>query len=212
MLLVVCSLLADKTKYYRDDIHGTRLRGLTANGPVNALSMLVQKPPALFTEEAERAFNANMDLVEAGKCLASGRYNATVYHLMQVAEIGLRALAWDRRVIVLRRKSLIPLEFAQWGEIIGELEKKKDLIDTWRRSKTLREEAKLFYNSAIYEISSLNDVCRKHNSHARGGLYEFDTALSWWGHVSRFMDTLASRMTESWRTPSVWKAGKKGVS
>jgi hypothetical protein len=147
-----------------------------------------------------------MDIVEAGRCLALGRNNAAVYHLMQAAEIGLRILAWDRRVKIERGKSRteIPLDFAQWGEIIGELERKVPLINS-PRSKALREEAIQYYKSAIFDVSSFNEIYRKHIAHARGQVYARDTAISCWGHVSRFMDRLAERMSESDRTKLVWK-------
>jgi hypothetical protein len=64
----------------------------------------------------ENAFpSARMDFVEAGRCLALGRNNASVYHLMCVAEIGLRALAYDRRVVPTFNKKTI-LSNTQSGE------------------------------------------------------------------------------------------------
>jgi hypothetical protein len=54
---------------------------------------------------------------------------------MQVAEVGLRAPAYDRRVTIKRGKSktIVPLDFAQWGEIIGELTKTIALINSLKR-------------------------------------------------------------------------------
>ena len=82
------------------------------------------------------------------------RNNAAIYHLMQVAEVGLRSLAWDRRVTVRRGKKQaeVPLENAQWGEMIGQIQKKKDLIHQWSRSKFLKEEAFRYYTRAVFEI------------------------------------------------------------
>jgi len=168
-------------------------------------------PRPLFSMTAQKAFpSAGMDIVEAGRCLALRRNNAAIYHLMQVAEVGLRTLAWDRRVAVLRHKgkTIVPLDYAQWGEILGELEKKKALINTWKRGKALREEAIQYYSSVIFEVASFNEIYRKHISHARGKLYEDDTAVSCWGHVYRFMDKLAERMSEEKRNKLVWSASK----
>jgi hypothetical protein len=39
--------------------------------------------------------------------------------------------------------------------------------------------------------------------------YAPDTAISCWGHVSRFMNRLAERMSETAVTPNVWKSKKK---
>jgi hypothetical protein len=193
----------EKLKYFRDETYV-----LSRIGPLAGVGL---PPSPLLTLRAEAAFpSALMDIAEAGRCLALNRNNAAVYHLMQVAEVGLRILAWDRRVIIQRGKSrtIVPLDFAQWGEIIGELEKKKALINNWNRGKMLREEANQFYSSVIFEVSSFNEIYRKHISHARGKLYEDDTVISCWGHVYRFMDRLAERMSETERTRLVWKAKK----
>jgi hypothetical protein len=195
----------DRAKYYLPDEYG-----VIRDHPLNAL--IIHKPrPILISEKAETAFpSAYMDIVEAGRCLALNRNNAAAYHLMQAAEIGLRILAWDRRVIVKRGKSrtLIPLDFAQWGEILAELEEKQKKIDNWKRGKALREEAKQFYRVAVFEVSSFNEIYRKHLSHARATLYQPETAINCWAHVCRFLDGLSERMSEQHRTPTVWRAKK----
>src|SRR6185437_13955935 len=150
--------------------------------------------------------SAYMDIVEAGRCLALNRNNAAIYHLMQVAEIGLRTLAWDRRVEVKKwkKQTIVPLDYAQWGDMINGLEKKKELINHWKRSPHLKEKAYRYYTHAILEIDSFNEIWRKHISHARNTLYESDVAISCWGHVHRFMQSLAEYMSEEKRTPLVW--------
>jgi hypothetical protein len=207
----VFAIDADKTRYYQDDIYGvnpplpTPLKG-------NALLGVMKPTDPLLTERAALAFpSAYMDMVEAGRCLALNRNNAAVYHLMQVAEVGLRTLAWDRRVVVKRGKAQneVPLEFAQWGEMIGQIQKKKELIHKWPRSKVLRDEAYRYYARALFEVDSFNEIFRKHISHARGEVYASDVAISCWSHVYRFMDMLAERMTEEFRTNNVWVAKKK---
>jgi hypothetical protein len=198
-----------KSKYYLDDIYGVFPPGLF--GP-NALLSNQKPPDPLFTRRAIAAFpSAYMDIVEAGRCLALARNNAAIYHLMQVAEIGLRTLAWDRRATVVRGKKQneVPLEYAQWGEMIGQIQKKKELINQWKRSKPLKEEAFRYYTRAVFEVDSFNEIFRKHISHARGELYESDVAISCWGHVYRFMDMLAEHMSETSRMPNVWSKPKK---
>jgi hypothetical protein len=192
----------EKEKYFRDTALGIELYPLVAG------LGFPQPIPPLFSDQAQRAFpSMAMDLIEAGRCLALERNNAAIYHLMQVAEIGLRALAWDRRVQVERGKNkvIIPLNYAQWGEIIGKLIETIKEIDHWQRSKAIKEEAKRFYTVALFEVESFNEIYRKHISHARGELYPPETAISCWGHVSRFMDRLSERITETTRTRTVWK-------
>jgi hypothetical protein len=187
------------SKYYQDDIHGIKPPHETPFK--NDIFGAFKPPPWLFSERAVRAFpSAYMDIVEAGRCLALNRNNASIYHLMQVAEIGLRVLAWDRRAEVIKWKKTIPLEFSQWGDMIVAIRKQKDLIDNWPRSKAVKEAANRYYMRAIFEVESFNEIFRKHISHARGELYEPDTAISCWGHVYRFMDMLSERMSETHRT------------
>jgi hypothetical protein len=100
-------------------------------------------------------------------------------------------------------------KYYQWGQMIGEIQKKKDLIDHWKRSKALKEEAIRYYSRAILEVDSFNEIFRKHISHARGEVYESDVAISCWGHVYRFMDMLSERMSETDGTPNVWNSPKK---
>ena len=197
----------EKSKYYQDDIYGIESPELYSNALFSRT-----RPAPLFSQRVVAAFpSAYMDIVEAGRCLALNRNNAAVYHLMQVAEIGLRILAWDRRIDVKRGKKqvVIPLNYAQWGEMIGQLQKAELLINQWSRSKSLREEAGRYYRRAVLEVDSFNEIFRKHISHARGELYQPDTAINCWGHVYRFMDTLAERMSETQRTPKIWNSPKK---
>ena len=195
-----------KSKYYQADAFGVKPPPLP-NADSNEL-LQAHPPEPLFSERAIKAFpSAYMDIVEGGRCLALNRNNAAIYHLMQGAEVGLRSLAWDRRVTVTKWKKQVPLEFAQWGDMIGEIQKKNELINHWPRS--LREEASRYYKRALFEVDSFNEIFRKHISHARGELYEPDVAISCWGHVYRFMDMLAERMSETNRTPNVWNSPKK---
>jgi hypothetical protein len=206
----VFALDPTKSKYYQDDTFGVKPPP-DAQYYGNALLQDARPPEPLFSESAVKAFpSAYMDIVEAGRCLALNRNNAAIYHLMQVAEIGLRALARDRRVTVTRGKkqAVVPLEYAQWGEMIGQIQKKKDLIHQWPRSKTLKDEAVRYYTRAVFEVDSFNEIFRKHISHTRGELYEPDVAVSCWGHVYRFMDMLAEHMSENHRTPNVWNSPK----
>jgi len=207
----VFALDPEKSKYYQSDIYGVYppLPGAIHD---NALLSVTKPPPPLFSERAVKAFpSAYMDIVEAGRCLALNRNNAAIYHLMQVAEIGLRTLAWDRGITVTRGKKQaeVPLDYAQWGEMIGQIQKKKELIHQWPRSKSVKEEAYRYYTRAVFEVDSFNEVFQKHISHARGEVYEPDVAISCWGHVYRFMDMLAEHMSETSRTSNVWNKPKK---
>jgi hypothetical protein len=52
----------------------------------------------------------------------------------------------------------VPLEFAQWGEMIGQSQKKNELINHWPRSKALKDEAFRYYKRAVFEVDSFNEI------------------------------------------------------
>ena len=161
--------------------------------------------PTLFGHVVDTAFpSVRNDVVNAGKSLACGLNNAAVYHLVCVAEIGLRVLAWDRRVQVKHNKKVVPLEFAQWGELINKIEPEVAAIKNWK-SKPLSADAQRFYNRALVELRAFNAGWRTHVMHARDHMYQTDETVALFGHVKRFMETLAERLSEAQRTPKIWK-------
>jgi hypothetical protein len=165
----------------------------------------------LFDEEfpfgatvADAFPSATMDIAEAAKCLALSRNNAVIYHLMMAAEFGLRALAEDRQVEIVRQTGkVIPLEFSQWGQIIGELQKKIDDIQKWSPSSA-RAEAQQFYSDAILSVRSFNDGYRTHIAHGRSRRYQDDETVALVGHVRRFLTKLAEKISETKTMPLVW--------
>jgi hypothetical protein len=172
-------------------------------------SDIFKSSPSAFGQPVDDAFpNAKMDMIEAGNCLAVGRNNGAVYHLMCVAEVGLRTLAWDRKVIAKHNKQAVPLEFAQWGDLIGKLETEIEKIKKWR-SKPTGAAAEQFYNSALVELRAFNSGWRTHVMHARSHVYKTDETIALFGHVKRFMELLATKISENARTPYVWKNPKK---
>jgi hypothetical protein len=191
----------DKTRFYIAERFGFERPKLD-----NALASNGRPPPLpLFGDAVEAAFpSARMDIVEAGRCLALGRNNGAVYHLMCAAEIGLRTLAWDRRVIVRHNKRDVPLEFAQWGELINKIEPEVAAIKNWQ-SRSLSAEALQFYNRALVEVRAFNSGWRTHVMHARGHAYKADETIALFGHVQRFMQTLAEKLSETRRMPKVWR-------
>lgn len=146
--------------------------------------------------------SARSDLVHAGNCLALACTPAVPYHLMRAAEVGLWELGRDRQIPLAQNNKI---EFAQWGEIIGELEKAVAAIQQWPNSR-LKEEAHKFYNPLLVELRAFNDGWRRHSAHARPYQPEMesDEAIALWGHVSRFMKSLASKIGEGKYTPVIW--------
>jgi hypothetical protein len=169
--------------------------------------------PALFGQPVVDAFpSPTMDVREAGNCFAAGRYNASAYHCVQAAEIGLRELARDRRVDPMTWKDPKPLEHTQWGHLLGAIKAKIDKIKGWPHGRA-RDIADTFYLNAFLDLSGINDGWRRHLAHARGHQYERDDIIGLMSHTRRVLQSLARRLGESRPvTREVWKSVPKELS
>jgi hypothetical protein len=153
----------------------------------------------LFGDEVYDNFpSAREEIKDAGNCLASGLHTATVFHLMRVAEIGLRILARDRRV-----KIKVKLDYAEWQTIIDGIQKKVDAMSQAKRGPK-RAAALEFYRGILGEFSAFKDVFRNHVMHSRVR-YDEGKARSAMQHVSEFMKRLATRLSESNIKPLAWR-------
>jgi hypothetical protein len=157
-----------------------------------------------FGAEVKTAFpSIEIDLVEAGNCIAFGCNAAAILHLMKVAEIGMWELGRDRQIPVAKSGTITCCE---WGDIINQLEAALKVIQgTWPKSPS-KSEAQTFYNHAIEELRAFNGGYRRDAAHARPGMLPPtpEDALAAWGHVERFMRVLATKIGEGTYTSLVW--------
>ncbi len=161
----------------------------------------------LFGEAVATKFKSALpDIREAGNCMAVGSNTAAVFHLMRVAEYGLRALAHDRRIKLDKNK---PIDLSTWEEVIKGLEKAEQAIQGY--PKTHAREAQLdFYHGAMMEVRGFKGKFRNRVMHSRES-YDPHEAMSAFTHVQKFMQVLSSRIAEGVRTPMIWK-GRKWLS
>ncbi len=144
--------------------------------------------------------SARLDLEESGSCLACGRNNGAMNHLMLSAEVALRELGRDRQVSSAKSGDI---EFKQWGQIIKELGDAVVAIQQWPNS-VVKDDAHRFYNSALCEIRAFNDGWRRHLAHARAHTFADEEALALWHHVERFLIGLSGKISEGSYTPLIW--------
>jgi hypothetical protein len=144
--------------------------------------------------------SARLDISEAGSCLACGRNNAAMHHLMLAVEVGLRELGKDRQIPSAISGSI---DFKQWGQIIKELEISVAAIQQWPNSEA-KDDAHKFYNSTLSELRAFNDGWRRHLAHARSHKFADTEALALWEHVERFFTGLSSKISEGNYTLPVW--------
>src|SRR5208282_5491043 len=60
---------------------------------------------------------ARDDIKDAGNCYAASLYTACVFHLMRVAELGLRAIADKVGAEITHSGQAIPLEYGDWNKV-----------------------------------------------------------------------------------------------
>jgi hypothetical protein len=110
--------------------------------------------------------SARVDIKDAGNCYAGSLYTACVFHLMRVAEHGLRAIADKLGVEVSDKKQPIPLEYGDWNKVIGaisnEIKKARTLPNN-----TAKEELLKRYSEGNDRILRARDIWRNNVSHTR---------------------------------------------
>ncbi|MEX2271472.1 MAG: hypothetical protein WD690_08385 [Vicinamibacterales bacterium] len=134
------------------------------------------------------------DIDEAGKCYATGRHRAAVFHMIRAAEWALKALAKAAGV-----KGHV--DYKEWGKIINKLEEQVALVDRWP-SGPEKANALAFYRGALADARSLNNVWRTANLHAKPGVTcDQHDALKALDRGIDFMSRVATRVSESQKRP-----------
>lgn len=147
---------------------------------------------SLFGESVNQSFpSAAIHIKSAGNCLAADLHTAAVYHLMCVAELGLRALA--KCLHVSKVKKTMPIELGTWEDIISALEVKVN--GRFPRTRKGQQDSD-FYKSAFIEYRAFKDFWRNKVMHSRVQ-YGGHDALSAFEHVRAFMQRLAQRVSEN---------------
>lgn len=163
---------------------------------------------ALFGPEVYMGFaSARKEIKSAGNCLAVDEYDAAVFHLMRVINIGLRALASSLGIKKIANKKL---EFCTDGQMISESEKAID-----EKLKTVGAGARGekweiqndFYRGILVDLRFFKDVVRDPIAHARKS-YTENGALDVNVHVRDFMQRLAKHLKP---TPAQIKAKRKRI-
>jgi len=134
--------------------------------------------------------SARQDFLSALHCYILEENTACVFHLMRVAEHGLRVLAKERRVTIPKK----PLEWAQWQDIISKIKKSSDALAGWRAGP-VKDQALEFYRGAQGLFEAFKDTYRNNVMHSRK-TYDEHAAASVLVHVREFMTILASHIDE----------------
>lgn len=135
---------------------------------------------------------AQDDTQEAIKCYALGRNTACVFHLMRVAEHGLRRLAKRLGVTLVHKGQNHPLEYADWDKVITGIKNKIAVARTLPHGKK-RADTIQFFSDAADHCSYMKDIWRNEVSHARRRYTDVE-ALAALTRVHGFMELLTTRI------------------
>jgi hypothetical protein len=114
---------------------------------------------------------------------------SSVFHMMRVAEHGLRILAKQMKVALTHKGQFVPVEYADWEKVITAIKNKITLV----RSKPIgpKRQAQLeLYSDAADHCVYMKDIWRNTVSHARQP-YNAPEALAVIGRVRDFMQFVA---------------------
>jgi hypothetical protein len=156
---------------------------------------LVLPDKALLLERAKQDWgnvieaipDSQDDIREGLYCYALERNTAAVFHLMRVAEYGLRVLAKQLRVSLdLKHKGhIIPIDYAEWQKVITAIKNKLDRIK--QLSSGPKREAQLErLSDAGDHCLFMKDIWRNAVSHARKPYSEAEAKAAM-GRVHEFM-------------------------
>jgi hypothetical protein len=133
---------------------------------------------------------ARAEATEAGNCLALDCNTAAVFHLMRVAEYGLRSIAKKVNVTLTHKGQNQPIEYADWDKVITGVQNKITAMRQLSHGK-VREQNLNFYSDAADHCSYVKDIWRNTVSHTRRP-YNAAEALAVWQRVEQFMGKLAT--------------------
>jgi hypothetical protein len=133
---------------------------------------------------------------EAIDCYAMEHNTAAVFHLMRVAEYGLRALCRERGVTFPKK----PLEWATWQDMLGQIESKARGQWGGATPGHAKDAALSFYIGAIGQFHAFKDTYRNAVMHVRKQ-YDEHEAMRAINQVRDFMNGLSVKISEKTRSP-----------
>jgi hypothetical protein len=135
---------------------------------------------------------ARQDLRDAGNCLAASLPTASVFHLMRVAEFGLRKLAKRLRVRLTHTGKALPIEFADWDKVITAIKNKIATARTIPAGPKRQTKLELYSNAADH-CEYMKDIWRNNTAHTRKA-YNGPEAVGVLERVREFMQFLGGAL------------------
>jgi hypothetical protein len=126
----------------------------------------------------------------AADLYALNHNTASVFHSMRVAEHGLRALAKERKIHVLKNR---PIEWNTWQDILKAIGAEVETITKTKSAGAAKDRALEFYSGALADLGSFKDEYRNLVMHVR---VEYDElqSLRAFHRVHDFMERLSAKI------------------
>lgn len=142
------------------------------------------------------AFPSAVNEIEEGiDCYGLEHNAACVFHMMRVAELGMRALARERGVSFPNH----PLEWAEWENVIDQIDFKAKTATAGMPRGPQRDAARAFYTAAVAQLRAFKET-RNRIMHMRGSFDELDAQRAI-NQVRDFMNGLSAKIGEKTRRP-----------
>jgi hypothetical protein len=136
-----------------------------------------------FSQEIKDSFpSASHDILEAGKCYACERFDATVYHLMRAMEVALKCLATRLNVKY----------YPGWGSYLNKIDK---VLKSKAKSGKLRKKRLLFLGNAASLLRAVKEAWRDETMHM-AGKYGPDQTRDIFNSVKAFLNFLSTDLSE----------------
>jgi hypothetical protein len=147
------------------------------------------RDPLFGRDVANKFISALFELDESGKCLALGRPTASVFHLMRIMEIGIRAMARCLQI----PDPVRPAE-RNWGHILGEIW--KGIVAKWPTTADRMGGDGALFEEFHASLDAVKNPWRNATMHVERK-YTDDEAEHVFVAVKGFMMKLASRCDEN---------------
>lgn len=141
---------------------------------------LYQSSPLFGERVAKKFAKSTTDIQEAGKCFATGRYTACVFHLMRVMERGVQRLGRKLKVS-------IPVEEKDWGLISNHI---NGALRRLPNSTVQEKKAHARYAKAAVYLDNVREAWRNETMHPKE-TYTEEEAEDCLKFVKQYMEFLA---------------------
>jgi hypothetical protein len=138
------------------------------------------------------AFPSSRQEIETGvDCYAMGDYSGTVFHMVRIAELGLRTIARERSVKSVGKRK--PIEWGTWNDVLQAIEGQLKIVR--QATPGPKKDAALnFYDTALSDLRTLQGY-RDPTMHFREK-YDKGQAYSAMFRTKSLMETLATKLSE----------------